>query len=177
VWGGVACGIAAGFAACASLVRFDVPFHYGTSDAQSDLIRQACFDTGRLWLACTLPAASIGAVLGFVLRPAVFACEGPLAATALYVLALRGAWGYHGPPRTSMSTSVVAALLASSALLAGVIWRRARAHTVRPGSAALHVSLSLTAMHLAVQLPYYLSLVPSFVSGLADLARIILTLR
>lgn len=178
VWSGVACGIAAGFVAWALLVRLDVPFHYGTSDAQSDTVRLACIAAGRLWLVCTFVGIVAGAALGLGVRAGGLVARAPIAMIATYLFALRGVWGYHGAlPGGGGSMPAAAAVVLVLLALAGgsAIARRApREATVRATIVPLHLCLSMIALHFTVQLPYYRALVPSFIAGLGDLVAIVL---
>jgi hypothetical protein len=177
VWAGTACGVAVGFAAWALIVRLDIPFHYGTSDADSDLVRRAAMDAGWLWLVCTLVGTVAGAVVGAALSSSdVFGRRAPIASCALYLLAARGAWGQHGTLRggaDTFSTSAAAVLLALVVVVGALLALRAREDRADPQVLAIHLCLAFTAAHLAVQLPYYLAVLPRLGAGITTLSLVV----
>jgi hypothetical protein len=157
-------------------VRLDIPFHYGSSDADSDLVRRAAMDAGSLWTACTIAGAVTGAVVGVALRRAdFFVRRAPIASCALYVFSARGAWGQHGALHGGADTfnaRAAAALLALSVVGAILLTRRVHDDRADPQLLAIHLCLACTAAHLAVQLPYYLALLPRLRASLITLSLV-----
>jgi hypothetical protein len=113
-------------------------------------------------------------------------------ALGLYLLALRGAWGYAGriPPAESGDAALaaqplpaaavvipVAAALVAAAVLA-IREKRAGPErnraAIEKGRLGLHVLASLTAAHFTVQAPYYFGRMSGFVGGIKTLVRFVL---
>jgi hypothetical protein len=134
-------------------------------------------DAGFLWIVCTLAGSVIGALVGAALaRAEGFVRRAPIGACALYLLAARGAWGQHGALRGGADgfTASVGAALGALTIVAGVLLaRRAREDRADVQLLIIHLCLALTAVHLAVQLPYYFALLPRLRAGLVTLSLVI----
>ncbi len=161
-WIGV--GLACGFAAWTVLVPWDdAGLHWG-GGGPLEPIRAAARHAFGLWLTCALGGAALGLALrGAARRDAHLRELGRRVvapAAALYALALRGVpgGGWLLP-------------LAATLALAVLLFLADRKRRATGGRLALaHLCASLTAAHLAVQLPYYAGLARPFVAGLAALA-------
>jgi hypothetical protein len=182
---GAALGLAAGFAVWALTVRIaDVPYHYGDADARADVVRLACVVAGRRWLACAALGGAVGALAGGLLaRRAGVLARAAAVATATYLLAARGAWGWDGLPGAAatralpLAATIVPVALTAAAAIFLLRGSRREAGTPSPTDAAtlagLHLCLSFAAAHLLLQLPYYLGLRAEFFAGVADVFRIV----
>ncbi|HJQ83669.1 MAG TPA: hypothetical protein VKA21_06320 [Candidatus Binatia bacterium] len=181
---GAGLGLAAGFVVWMLAVPLaGVTYHYGNTSGPADVVRLACLRAGRLWLFCAAVGASGGALLGVALaRHARALVAAAAIATGAYVLALRGAWGWNGPPLApgaralALPAIAVAVPVAIAVVLCLLLARSERDRASLEGAptlTALHLCLSLGAAHLALQLPYYLGLRDELLAGLGDLVRLV----
>lgn len=196
---GAAVGLAAGFAVWALAVKLEgSPYHFGYPGNPGLVMDQLVVDqavrtVARRWIIAETAGMAIGAIAGATApRLAGKLASWAVAATGLYLLALRGWWGYAGLPALPDGTYppgiVVEPLPAASIILpatlsligAAALFFFTRRHdrgtlkTTDAASLALtHLALSFAAAHLLLQLPLWGSAVEEFIHALPDFTALI----
>ena len=178
---GAALGLAAGFAVFAiALPLREASYHFPGSGSYP-LFESAAVRAALTWVLGAALGLTVGAAAGAAAARSLAAGRGERAATAalgVYVLALRGAWGYAGPlpaepARAAAALPSLSLILpvAAAAAAIGLMWwlagRRRPAGETTPWITA-HAVFSLTAAILAAQAAYYASRAGAFCSGLLE---------
>ncbi len=178
---GAALGLAAGFAVFAIALPLGETSYHFPGPGSYPLFEAAAVRAALTWILGAALGLAVGTVAGAAAAQAQATGRGERAATAalgVYVLALRGAWGYAGPlpadPARAAaalpSLSVILPITAAAATI-GLLWwlagRRRPTGAATPWIAT-HAVCSLTAAILAAQSAYYLSRAGAFCSGLLE---------
>lgn len=172
---GAALGLSVGFLVWA--VKFPwsaAAFHY-TGEADPGPFVEWSIRAVREWLVAGCVGTFAGAVLGALIGVRFWLYRASVASAGLYLFAARGAWGNLKLPETAPSplpwaawlVPTVIVLLASASL--GFFYRPWTEKKIGGSSTLVllgfHVVASCSALHLATQLPYYLSRSSAFFKG------------